>query len=110
MMPAVAYFFIDGPWRCCWVRYGYDPRNNSDSKIYQVVEMRATRIQSMIDMFPLALRKAADSVPEKHVFDGLHIISNMSQFQYCDLTFPLIQNIINNRENLRDSCDVQSQL
>ncbi|PJF17928.1 hypothetical protein PSACC_02222 [Paramicrosporidium saccamoebae] len=31
---------------------------------YQVAEMRASRIQSMIEMFPASLRKAADSAPE----------------------------------------------
>lgn len=65
MMPSVAYFFMDGPWRCCWVRYGYDPRQDSTGKLYQVVEMRAARVQNMVDRFPAALRKEVLAAPSK---------------------------------------------
>lgn len=132
-MPAVAYFFLDGPWRCCWVKYGYDPRADPTAKMYsvrffaltlprfQVIEMRSAHIQSLIDMFPSSLRKAAESTPEKyptteshphssprlrHVFNGLHILTNMSQFQYVDLTFPPVHSLLSATRSFRDTCDV----
>lgn len=62
----MAYFFTDGPWRCCWVRYGYDPRHEPEARWYQVVEIRSSRIQAMISAFPATLRRKAASVPEPY--------------------------------------------
>ncbi len=39
-LPYVAYYFTTGPWRSCWVRYGYDPRKDPKSKIYQMIDYR----------------------------------------------------------------------
>lgn len=39
-LPYVAYYFTTGPWRSCWVRYGYDPRKHPESKIYQMIDYR----------------------------------------------------------------------
>ncbi len=35
-----AYYFTTGPWRSCWVRFGYDPRKIPESKIYQMIDYR----------------------------------------------------------------------
>jgi len=40
VLPTVAYYFSDGPWRTCWARIGYDPRKNSESRVYQVIDFR----------------------------------------------------------------------
>jgi hypothetical protein len=40
----VAYFFCNGPWNRCWVKYGYDPRLDTKSKIYQIVDYRVRAI------------------------------------------------------------------
>lgn len=40
----VAYFFCNGPWNRCWVKYGYDPRADPKSKIYQIVDYRVRAI------------------------------------------------------------------
>ncbi|CAF0718764.1 unnamed protein product [Adineta steineri] len=40
----VAYFFCNGPWNRCWVKYGYDPRSDTKSKIYQIVDYRVRAI------------------------------------------------------------------
>ncbi|CAF1341726.1 unnamed protein product [Adineta ricciae] len=40
----VAYFFCNGPWNRCWVRYNYDPRSDPKSKIYQIVDYRVRAI------------------------------------------------------------------
>uniref|UniRef100_A0A6B2L250 Transcription factor IIIC subunit 5 HTH domain-containing protein n=1 Tax=Arcella intermedia TaxID=1963864 RepID=A0A6B2L250_9EUKA len=39
-LPKVAYHFTDGPWRNCWVKYGYDPRKNAESRVFQVIDFR----------------------------------------------------------------------
>lgn len=40
----VAYFFCNGPWNRCWVRYGYDPRLDTKAKIYQIVDYRVRAV------------------------------------------------------------------
>eukprot|EP01125_Pyxidicula_operculata_P011073 TRINITY_DN3616_c0_g3_i1.p1 TRINITY_DN3616_c0_g3~~TRINITY_DN3616_c0_g3_i1.p1 ORF type:complete len:635 (+),score=194.89 TRINITY_DN3616_c0_g3_i1:166-2070(+) len=40
LLPLVSYTFSDGPWRNCWVRLGYDPRKNPQSRLYQVIDFR----------------------------------------------------------------------
>lgn len=39
-LPYVAYYFTTGPWRSCWVRFGYDPRLCPQAKIYQMIDYR----------------------------------------------------------------------
>ncbi|KAM4662770.1 general transcription factor 3C polypeptide 5 isoform 2-T2 [Discoglossus pictus] len=40
LLPYVAYYMLTGPWRSLWVRFGYDPRKNTEAKIYQVLDFR----------------------------------------------------------------------
>lgn len=40
ILPSVAYYFIGGPWRVMWVRYGYDPRKDPSARIYQTFDFR----------------------------------------------------------------------
>lgn len=40
----VAYFFCNGPWNRCWVKYAYDPRSDPKAKIYQIVDYRVRAI------------------------------------------------------------------
>lgn len=39
-LPCTAYYFTNGPWRALWVRFGYDPRKDLASKIYQIMDLR----------------------------------------------------------------------
>lgn len=40
ILPNVAYYFLNGPFRCMWIRFGYDPRLDKKSKIYQTLDFR----------------------------------------------------------------------
>ena len=40
LLPKVAYYFVNGPFRCMWIRFGYDPRTDKKSKIYQTLDFR----------------------------------------------------------------------
>lgn len=40
LLPVVGYYFSTGPWRNLWVRFGYDPRQNPNSFIYQTFDYR----------------------------------------------------------------------
>lgn len=43
LLPTVAYYFVTGPFRILWVRFGYDPRKDPSAKIYQSIDFR-TRV------------------------------------------------------------------
>ncbi|KAK3921071.1 General transcription factor 3C polypeptide 5 [Frankliniella fusca] len=43
LLPTVAYYFVTGPWRVMWVRFGYDPRKDSSARIYQTFDYRLRR-------------------------------------------------------------------
>lgn len=40
LLPAVAYYFVTGPWRVMWVKFGYDPRQDPGSRRYQTLDYR----------------------------------------------------------------------
>ncbi|KAJ1726156.1 tau 95 subunit of transcription factor TFIIIC [Coemansia biformis] len=40
IMPALAYLMESGPWRGCWIRFGYDPRKDPDACKYQIMDIR----------------------------------------------------------------------
>jgi general transcription factor 3C polypeptide 5 (transcription factor C subunit 1) len=42
-LASIAYAFTTGPWRNCFVRFGYDPRDNFDSRFYQILDFRIRR-------------------------------------------------------------------
>ena len=39
-LPQLAYYFSNGPWRMCWIAFGYDPRKSTDGRVYQVLDLR----------------------------------------------------------------------
>ena len=34
-LPQLAYYFTKGPWRSCYISFGYDPRQSTDARLYQ---------------------------------------------------------------------------
>ena len=44
MLPKIAYYFVNGPFRCMWIRFGYDPRVQKDSKVYQTLDFRVKQV------------------------------------------------------------------
>ncbi|KAJ1821840.1 tau 95 subunit of transcription factor TFIIIC [Coemansia sp. RSA 2599] len=40
IMSTISYVMDTGPWRRCWIRFGYDPRKNKDSYKYQIFDQR----------------------------------------------------------------------
>ncbi|XP_024119003.1 general transcription factor 3C polypeptide 5 [Oryzias melastigma] len=40
LLPLFAYYMVTGPWRSLWVRLGYDPRKDPESKKYQILDFR----------------------------------------------------------------------
>ncbi|KAJ2238223.1 tau 95 subunit of transcription factor TFIIIC [Coemansia sp. RSA 1722] len=40
IMSTMSYGMDTGPWRSCWIRFGYDPRKDKDSYKYQIFDQR----------------------------------------------------------------------
>jgi hypothetical protein len=40
LLPCLAYFSLNGPWRSCWIRLGYDPRRDKGAFVYQLLDYR----------------------------------------------------------------------
>jgi len=70
----VAYFFRSGPYKFAWVRLGYDPRKDKESRVYQVLDYRikvATRASVKYDVIEQAYqRKLKTTLP---FIGGQHI-------------------------------------
>ena len=41
-LPYVAYNLVKGPFRQLWVRYGYDPKTDPSSALYQTIHFRVS--------------------------------------------------------------------
>jgi general transcription factor 3C polypeptide 5 (transcription factor C subunit 1) len=37
LLPKVAYYFKDGPWRKLWIKFGYDPRLHQHAKMLHLI-------------------------------------------------------------------------
>ncbi|KAL7063751.1 hypothetical protein AAHC03_0559 [Spirometra sp. Aus1] len=50
ILPAFAYYMPNGPWSRVWIRFGYDPRADPSSRIYQTVDyrVRSPRLQTKL--------------------------------------------------------------
>lgn len=40
ILPHIAYYYVTGPWRTMYVRYGYDPRKEFSSRFHQTFDYR----------------------------------------------------------------------
>lgn len=40
LLPLVAFYYTNGPWRCLWTKYGYDPKKHPEAKMYQTIDYR----------------------------------------------------------------------
>lgn len=40
ILPILSYYYTTGPWRIMWVRFGYDPRKDFESRYYQQLDYR----------------------------------------------------------------------
>lgn len=85
-LPAIAFSYTSGPWRWGWVRYGYDPRVDPESRFLQVLELR----NIFFEQSPAYLEQFSrccfydESTP--HIFDGKTLSKNLASFQLCDIT------------------------
>ncbi|KAI8325334.1 hypothetical protein GQ54DRAFT_6627 [Martensiomyces pterosporus] len=105
IMPTVSYIMDAGPWRSCWIRFGYDPRKESGSYKYQVVDMRRLAGKTAIDRrrTPRGTQQTQqqDRAPRNAVEANSYIFDEelarqgiAGVFQIMHVQIPLIQSLI----------------
>ncbi|KAI6047342.1 RNA polymerase III transcription factor IIIC subunit-domain-containing protein [Pisolithus marmoratus] len=122
ILPLACYMFQDGPWRDTLVRFSYDPRKDSTARFYQRIYFRnanhpmsrtsvVTRRQEGRSVAAYISRSveqeetAGVEQRRSHVFDGLTITKETAAFQLCDIIDPMLKEMIDREEDLRETCD-----
>ncbi|KAN0126608.1 RNA polymerase III transcription factor (TF)IIIC subunit domain containing protein [Russula decolorans] len=119
LLPLTCYVFGDGPWRDTMVRFGYDPRQDPQARFYQklyfrnlnhpigrvsVVSRRRDGRTSIAPTNHSSSEQARDD-RRSHIFDGVTLSSDTAAFQLCDITDPMLRGMIDDEENIRESCN-----
>ncbi|OCB90890.1 hypothetical protein A7U60_g1915 [Sanghuangporus baumii] len=126
LLPMVSYVFVDGPWRDTHLRFGYLGVTiySSYQRLYfrninhpivrpsvltRRMDQRSTeRPGSMPPTSWTSAQSVASSSseePPSHIFDGRHITKETAAFQLCDITDPLLSELIEDEEGVRDECN-----
>ncbi|RDB23140.1 Transcription factor tau subunit sfc1 [Hypsizygus marmoreus] len=121
LLPLVCYVFQDGPWRDTLVRFSYDPRKDRSARLYQrlyfrnanhpiarpsVITRRQDRSAANVQVRALeeGTEKEADR-RKSHIFDGQTITKETAAFQLCDITDPMLKEMIDDPDDLREECN-----
>ncbi|KAF4750708.1 General transcription factor 3C polypeptide 5, partial [Perkinsus olseni] len=89
----VSYLYLNGPWRNCYVRFGYDPKLNLEAVKYQVIDFRDPHFRS-----PAAAREHPSVAAATETKPDVHFRrppANRSQiYQLCDIEDSAIQGVL----------------
>jgi len=121
LLTLACYTFSDGPWRDTLCRFGYDPRKDPEARFHQRIYFRnvnhpvvrasvLTRRQesrSAIIESQTEKRTSGDegSNATSHIFDGMHPSRESATFQLCDITDPMLKEMIEDEDAVRDECN-----
>ncbi|KPJ12260.1 hypothetical protein RR48_11516 [Papilio machaon] len=116
IMPCLAIYMKDGPWRMLWVKFGYDPRKEPASRIYQTLDFRLRHTAGVHSMvmtrdkvvhYKKAVRvrqlrnervepQPPDDVSEGAVRfrPGMAPSQRQIFYQYCDVHLPEVEEIL----------------
>ncbi|KAL5281142.1 GTF3C5 family protein [Megaselia abdita] len=102
ILPHVAYYYVTGPWRTMYVRYGYDPRKEFSSRFHQTFDYRV-RFNDGITEFVRV--RSQGKLPENH--EGLVLPldypylemnylprSRQCILRYSDIRLPQVQEML----------------
>uniref|UniRef100_A0A1A9W049 Transcription factor IIIC subunit 5 HTH domain-containing protein n=1 Tax=Glossina brevipalpis TaxID=37001 RepID=A0A1A9W049_9MUSC len=105
--PSMAYYFSTGPWRTLYVRYGYDPRKDFNSRYYQTFDFRL-RFRSGIAEF-VSDRKTSIKKRQKNPYEINSLVQDIDYpyfdehklprsrqciLRYCDIHMSKIQEML----------------
>ncbi|KAH9448069.1 hypothetical protein Pst134EB_022056 [Puccinia striiformis f. sp. tritici] len=113
------YLFSDGPFRDLLIKFGYDPRRNSESRFFQRISLRNVDRKEAKDKFTLKLMKRNNSKNDSaemvtsdtlrdHIFDGKELHQSVGTYQLCDISDPLLVTLINSSKGVLNECDYRT--
>lgn len=126
-LPLFAFFYENGPFRNLWVKYGYNPKKEKSSKIYQMIEIRSrmsignqnyyykialfddNKISYRSNPFKLDEEglKATTSEDQEpnYVFRPGHLsIFKRTGYQLCDIRMDDVQEIVHENDGNETEC------
>ncbi|XP_037806166.1 general transcription factor 3C polypeptide 5 [Lucilia sericata] len=105
--PSLAYYFTTGPWRTMYVRYGYDPRKDFNSRYYQTFDFRL-RFRSGVSEF-VSDRKTTIKKLQENPYEINALVQDINypyfdehklprsrqcMMRYCDIRINKIQEML----------------
>ncbi|KAI9822661.1 MAG: tau 95 subunit of transcription factor TFIIIC [Pycnora praestabilis] len=110
----VGYVFKSGPWRDAIVRFGVDPRADSQYRIYQTLMFQIFNKdqgggRKLWEDDRTTYRRSMNGKKQdkfSHIFDGKRVVLDGKVWQVCDISDPLIKHLLSTA-NLRDECDIR---
>lgn len=104
------YFFESGPWREALIKWGVDPRTDPMYRKYQTVSFLSyskpgkARHEKTFEAHIQELKQMSqEELSTQHIFDGQTASTTGSLFQFCDITDPLIADILSTSD-IRTTC------
>jgi general transcription factor 3C polypeptide 5 (transcription factor C subunit 1) len=94
ILKQIAYCVTRGPYRGCFIKYGYDPRKELEAKVYQTIDIRQVKS-----------RHSELQTKQTHIFDGKTLVDT-TVIQICDIIDPDIKSFIDSTKLIRKSYDV----
>ncbi|KAJ7095191.1 RNA polymerase III transcription factor IIIC subunit-domain-containing protein [Mycena belliarum] len=123
LLASVCYVFHDGPWRDTLIRFSYDPRKDPGARFYQrlyfrnanhpilkpsVMTRRQDRTEANMGNWAVTIEDGSQRDIERrkaHIFDGKTLTKETASFQLCDLVDPMLKEMIDDDQELREECD-----
>jgi general transcription factor 3C polypeptide 5 (transcription factor C subunit 1) len=107
-----AYMFSDGPWRQCWVRFGYNPQEDRASRFFQLLDIRSQVLVRPPENQWVREKRPNHEFPETFTVTLERGIQTQlsSWYQICDLKHPLLVKLAHLEWPLREQPDVGALL
>lgn len=112
ILPKVAYYYLNGPWRVMWIRFGYNPKKDPNAKIYQTLDIRIRSsagfkmkirrkrplVADLVKQSKFSLQNEIKLKNKKEVTENSFILRPNSMpaarqlfYQYCDIKLPEVE-------------------
>ncbi|KAK4941287.1 hypothetical protein LTR28_008930, partial [Elasticomyces elasticus] len=108
----VGYSFSSGPWKDALIKYGVDPRTDPKYRFYQTLSFQLVPRNENSRKGPDAVgpkewlrsERWRKDTSKSHIFDGQSIVPNGKTWQICDITDPMLRNLLH-IEDVATECD-----
>ncbi|XP_065917967.1 general transcription factor 3C polypeptide 5-like [Dysidea avara] len=103
-LPFIVYCFSNGPWKTAYIRFGYDPREHPEAKLYQVIELRVPRAIDLLDAIEHQPKKKDDVSNSNYTFSANIIPPKRGNYyRLCDIKDDTMQQVIHSNDGKEKS-------